>query len=70
MIEKHRNRWYHMVMGLFVSLALLLVGGVLLHWSWNTFAAEVLLGAVITIATLSGRLCARTQRDSVFHAKP
>jgi membrane protein implicated in regulation of membrane protease activity len=86
MIEKHRRRWHSLVTGTLVSVGLIFAGGVLLHWSWNAFAAgllqapamefrhavaaEVLLGVVIAIAAISARFCARVDRGSTLHANP
>lgn len=72
-MHEHTNRhWHHGAKASLFVVAALLVGGILILWSWNTFAgdlfqapdmkfrhalaAETLIGVVAAIVALSARV--------------
>jgi len=71
MIEHPGNRWHPIAIAVFAAFIILLFGGVLLHWSWNTLAepfglatiqfkhaiaGELMIAVLVGIGTLSGGL--------------
>ncbi len=77
MPEHHDRRWRYIAKAAPVLIAVLILGGILIHWSWNTVAgdlfqapgmkfrhavaAEVLIGVVAAIGALSARVFSRSR---------
>ena len=80
MIEQHQARWRRYGVAAIAIVATFFVGGVLIHWSWNTvahdlfqapvmkfrhaIAVEILVAVLAGISTFASRMANRRQARS------